>query len=107
MILEIIPNWRKFWTKSEAEKELVNCDCPQLINFAFNGIGWYFDNSGGAMLVSDSSAVRCTTPSCCRTQNQIAEDTNEKRYWFYYWAVSPMTSFNWVANAPVIEDLRK
>ncbi len=88
MIIEIIPNWRQFWTKAEVEKEL--------INFSFNGVGWYFDGSGGAMLVSDSSV-----------SSDIRFQDNEKRYWFHYWAVSPLASFNWVANAPVIEDLRK
>lgn len=86
MILKIVPNWRHFWTKAEVEKELTN--------FAFNGIGWYFDGSGGAMLVSNSS-VGSDMPD------------SETRYWFYYWDVSPMDSFKWVVNAPVIEDLRK
>lgn len=89
MILEIVPDWRQLWTKAEVEREL--------INFSFHGVGWYFDGTGGAMLVSESG-VKNIEPNI--------EDTN-KRYWFHYWAVSPIDSFNWVANAPVVEDLRK
>jgi hypothetical protein len=92
MILEIVPNWRQFWTKVEVEKELPN--------FAFNGVGWYFDGSGGAMLVSESS--RTFSDSSLPLMSD-----NETRYWFHYWDVSPLESFKWVANAPVIEDLRK
>jgi hypothetical protein len=88
VILEIVPNWTETWTKAEVEKEL--------INFAFNGIGWYFDNNGGAMLVSDSAV-----------KTDRAGNEEEKRYLFHYWSASPIASFNWIANAPVIEDLRK
>lgn len=107
MILEIVPNWRYLWTKAEVEKELTN--------FAFNGVGWYFDGSGGAMLVSDSSVNEsaldensspCPNPEPCSLHPRVL-NTNNQRYWFHYWAVSPIASFNWVANAPVIEDLRK
>ncbi len=92
MILEIIPDWRELWTKAEVEREL--------INFAFNGIGWYMDGNGGAILVSDSSEAE----NCI----QRATAGNDKRYWFYYWSASPIESLKWAADfAPLIEDLRK